>query len=122
MAVELNQFRPRLEATLILHVGLGKDHFVTASANYGTFAELHLHTPRLFLLFLSFLSHPFFIVLLFYFLGGGARVSLYWRIYARFHCVIRANVLREHAFLPDPPQGADKGGEIDGRPACGRGR
>jgi hypothetical protein len=35
MATELNQFRPQLEATLILHVGLGKDHFVPLSANYG---------------------------------------------------------------------------------------
>jgi len=35
MAAELNQFRPRLEATLILHVGLGKDHFIPLSATYG---------------------------------------------------------------------------------------
>jgi phosphatidylinositol-bisphosphatase len=35
MAGELNQFRPRLEVTLILHVGLGKDHFVPVSAAYG---------------------------------------------------------------------------------------
>ena len=35
MAAELNQFRPKLEATLILHVGLGKDHFVPVSATYG---------------------------------------------------------------------------------------
>ena len=35
MAGELNQFRPRLEATLILHVGLGKDHFIPVSATYG---------------------------------------------------------------------------------------
>jgi len=34
MAAELNQFRPKLEATLILHVGLGKDHFVSVSATY----------------------------------------------------------------------------------------
>lgn len=39
MAAELNQFRPKLEATLILHVGLGKDHFVPVSANYGTFGR-----------------------------------------------------------------------------------
>ena len=36
MAAELNQFRPKLEATLILHVGLGKDHFVPVSGTYGT--------------------------------------------------------------------------------------
>ena len=35
MAGVLNQFRPRLEATLILHVGLGKDHFIPVSATYG---------------------------------------------------------------------------------------
>ena len=35
MAAELNQFRPKLEATLILHVGLGKDHFIPVSAIYG---------------------------------------------------------------------------------------
>ena len=35
MAAELNQFRPKLEATLILHVGLGKDHFVPVSGTYG---------------------------------------------------------------------------------------
>lgn len=69
MAVELNQFRPRLEATLILHVGLGKDHFVTASANYGTFAELHLHTPRLFLLFFPFF--PTLSLSFFYFVFWG---------------------------------------------------
>ncbi|KAF9788098.1 DNase I-like protein [Thelephora terrestris] len=34
MAAELNRFRPRLEVTLILHVGLGKDHFVPVSAKY----------------------------------------------------------------------------------------
>lgn len=37
MAAELNQFGPRLEATLILHVALGKDHFVPVSASYGVF-------------------------------------------------------------------------------------
>jgi hypothetical protein len=42
MAAELNQFRPKLEATLILHVGLGKDHFVPVSATYGML--LHTHT------------------------------------------------------------------------------
>jgi len=34
MAAELNQFRPKLAATLILHVGLGKDHFIPVSATY----------------------------------------------------------------------------------------
>ncbi|KAF9653656.1 DNase I-like protein [Thelephora ganbajun] len=34
VAAELNQFRPKLEVTLILHVGLGKDHFIPVSANY----------------------------------------------------------------------------------------
>lgn len=36
IAAELNQFRSKLEATLILHVGLGKDHFIPVSATYGT--------------------------------------------------------------------------------------
>ena len=40
MAAELNQFRPKLEATLILHVGLGKDHFVPVSATYGMSAPI----------------------------------------------------------------------------------
>ena len=35
MAAELNQFRTKLEATLILHVALGKDHFISVSATYG---------------------------------------------------------------------------------------
>lgn len=35
IAAEMNQFRPKLEATLILHVGLGKDHFIPVSATYG---------------------------------------------------------------------------------------
>ena len=35
-AAELNQFQSKLEATLILHVGLGKEHFVPVSAIYGT--------------------------------------------------------------------------------------
>lgn len=35
MAAEMNQFRSKLEATLILHVGLGKEHFVPVSATYG---------------------------------------------------------------------------------------
>ena len=43
MAAELNQFRPKLEATLILHVGLGKDHFIPVSATYGMSL---LHMPR----------------------------------------------------------------------------
>ena len=42
MAAELNQFRPKLEATLILHVGLGKDHFIPVSAIYG----MSLHKSR----------------------------------------------------------------------------
>lgn len=42
MAAELNQFRPKLEATLILHVELGKDHFIPVSATYGKL----LHTSR----------------------------------------------------------------------------
>ena len=87
MAAELNQFRPKLEATLILHVGLGKDHFIPVSAIYG----MSLHN----------------------FWGSG----LYLGIYTGFHCVIRANVLREHALLLDAAQGADKGGEVYGRPA-----
>lgn len=35
MAAELNQFRPKMEATLILHVELGKEHFIPVSATYG---------------------------------------------------------------------------------------
>jgi len=35
IAAELNQFQSKLEATLILHVGLGKEHFVPVSATYG---------------------------------------------------------------------------------------
>jgi hypothetical protein len=57
-AAELTQFRRRLEVTLILHVGLGKDHFIPVSANYGMF--LCPTYPRSTISFLS----PFF------FLGG----------------------------------------------------
>lgn len=94
-ATELNQFRPRLEATLILHVGLGKDHFVPVSAEYGTFSsDRHLPTFRTFL--------------------GPGFLFVYWRIYAGFHCVIRTDVLCKHAHLLDTPQWADKGREVCG--------
>jgi phosphatidylinositol-bisphosphatase len=46
MAAELNRFRPRLEVTLILHVGLGKDHFVPVSAKYGMSQPVR-HLPML---------------------------------------------------------------------------
>ena len=44
MAAELNQFRPKLEATLILHVGLGKDHLIPVSATYGMCCSTILHS------------------------------------------------------------------------------
>ena len=90
MAAELNQFRPKLETTLILHVALGKDHFVPVSGNYGAF-----FSP----------------------------LTFCWGIYSRASIVlIRADVLREHAFLLDAPQGSDKEDGVGRRPAVGRGR
>jgi len=67
MAAELNQFRPKLEATLILHVGLGKEHFVPVSATYGT----------------------------------SLRSPVFWGLgdLRELHCVISADVLREHAHV-----------------------
>jgi hypothetical protein len=70
MAAELNQFRPRLEATLILHVGLGKDHFVPVSGDYGTLlVGLHPHTLHSLFVFLGGeIWVPF--------IGGFTRVSI----------------------------------------------
>jgi len=51
MAAELNQFQPKLEATLILHVGLGKDHFIPVFATYGMCCSTRLapfSTPQIF--------------------------------------------------------------------------
>lgn len=78
-AAELNQFQSKLEATLILHVGLGKEHFVPVSAIYGTSLRFSLRLQ--------------------FFWGWCVRVVL--GIYAIFLCVIRANVLCEHPRVLD---------------------
>ena len=101
MAAELNQFGPRLEATLILHVALGKDHFVPVSASYGVF----------------FFFFPLVQIVCSALFRGSGFLFMYGRIYPSFHCLIRADVLRKHAVLPDTPQGAHKGRWVCERPA-----
>ena len=95
MAAELNQFRPKLEATLILHVGLGKDHFVPVSGSYG----------------MSLSSAVF----------GALCACVHVGDLRERRCVISADVLREHAHTPDAAQEPHKGGEVYGRPVLRRG-
>jgi len=107
MAAELNQFRPKLEATLILHVGLGKDHFIPVSATYGM--SFHIPRPSPTPLPLG----PGCVRVVRVRVGGFTRASI---------GVIRTDMLRERALILDAAQEADKGYGVSGRPTLRRRR